>query len=81
MAAASSAAARAAAPVASADRSIVLALTVIPASVAIRAAALAKETSAPARAIISARPGDSDAAGHAEPLVAGRETRDSHWPQ
>ena len=52
-------AARAAAPDASADRSIVLALTAIPARSASSAAAWPKGTSAPARAIISRRPGDS----------------------
>jgi hypothetical protein len=52
-------AARAAAPDASADRSVVLALTVTPARPASRPAALPKWTSAPARAIISRRPGDS----------------------
>jgi hypothetical protein len=60
-AASDSAAARAAAPEASADRSMVRGLTVIPARPASRPAARAKETSAPARAIISERPGDSDA--------------------
>src|SRR6266571_535891 len=53
-------AALAAAPDASADRSIVLALTAIPARSCTSAAALPNGTSAPARAIISARPGDSD---------------------
>jgi len=57
------AAARAAAPEASADRSTVLALMVMPARPASRPAARAKETSAPARAIISARPGDSEQPG------------------
>ncbi len=53
-------AARAFAPVASADRSIVRGLTVIPASPAISPAARAKEASAPARAVISVSPGDSE---------------------
>ena len=50
----------AAAPVASADRSMVRGLMVTPARPASRAAARAKETSAPARAVISERPGDSE---------------------
>ena len=51
---------RAAAPDASADRSTVRALTATPARSSSSAAALPKGTSAPARAIIWARPGDSD---------------------
>ncbi len=54
------AAARAAAPDASADRSIVLAFTASPARSASSAAALPNGTSAPARAIIWLSPGDSD---------------------
>ena len=66
-------AARAAAPDASADRSIVRGLTVMPARAAIRPAARAKDASAPVRAFISARPGDSGRARHPELGVAGRE--------
>ena len=51
---------RAAAPDASADRSMVLALTATPARSASSAAALPNGTSDPARAIISARPGDNN---------------------
>ena len=58
-AASAAAAARAAAPLASADRWTVLAGTVTPARLASRPAAVANGTSAPARATISARPGDS----------------------
>jgi hypothetical protein len=54
------ASARAAAPMASADRSIVLALMVTPARPDSSLPAWAKETSAPARAVISERPGDSE---------------------
>jgi hypothetical protein len=50
----------AAAPVASADRSMVRALMLTPARRASSPAARAKGTCAPARAIISARPGDSE---------------------
>ena len=59
-AAPAAAAARAAAPLASADRSTVLALMLIPARSGSRPAARPNGTSAPARAIISARPGDSE---------------------
>jgi len=65
---------RAAAPVASADRSMVLALRVMPARPAIRAAARAKETSAPARRGHLGQAWRQRAAGQqAELPVAGRE--------
>jgi hypothetical protein len=70
------AAARPAAPVASADRSMARALTVMPASPPIRPAARAKDTSEPARASISAMPGDSVAP--AAPSCSSRGA--SPWP-
>jgi hypothetical protein len=71
-------AALAAAPDASADRSIVLALTAIPARSASRAAALPNGTSAPARAIICARP--SDRAVPAVPSCSSRGAKPASHP-
>ena len=65
-------AALAAAPSASADRSIRLAVRAIPASSASSRAAFANGTAAAARAVIARSPGDIEARPHAEFGVPGR---------